>query len=242
MKSLLLPGIPPIPASFSRNRFDSDPSRFSLKLGSGTPTPTDRWSSLPSPPMSGSPPLEQRSEPQQIAGHRRKRSDTPVLRSPSRTRPSSVDATATTTTLSLQDSAIERQRTTTAAVTNTGSSSWPPVWPPTYLPPRTDILGAPSASSVTRSPPPTLFASQPGVAVGPSRSLRKPKAHVPSACVNCKKKHLRCDNSRPCHRCLQSGKEVGRLDNPWETTAPTDDRQYRVAAWMFNTRKEGVRR
>src|SRR5436305_303823 len=40
------------------------------------------------------------------------------------------------------------------------------------------------------------------------RATRKTKAHVASACVNCKKKHLRCDDSRPCRSCVQSGKEV----------------------------------
>lgn len=41
-----------------------------------------------------------------------------------------------------------------------------------------------------------------------STAGRKPQAQVASACVNCKKKHLRCDNRRPCRRCMQSGKEV----------------------------------
>ncbi len=53
----------------------------------------------------------------------------------------------------------------------------------------------------------TPFASQPSL---PSpRSARRTKAHVPSACVNCKRKHLRCEQRRPCHRCVQAGKEVG---------------------------------
>ncbi len=52
----------------------------------------------------------------------------------------------------------------------------------------------------------TPFASQPSL---PSpRSARRAKAHVPSACVNCKRKHLRCEQRRPCHRCVQAGKEV----------------------------------
>ena len=37
---------------------------------------------------------------------------------------------------------------------------------------------------------------------------RRAKAHVPSACVNCKRKHLACETRRPCNRCLQAGKEV----------------------------------
>ncbi|EME40882.1 hypothetical protein DOTSEDRAFT_74440 [Dothistroma septosporum NZE10] len=36
---------------------------------------------------------------------------------------------------------------------------------------------------------------------------RKSKAHVASACVNCKKAHLSCDVNRPCARCVASGKQ-----------------------------------
>lgn len=49
-----------------------------------------------------------------------------------------------------------------------------------------------------------LSAGVPGVA-------RRAKAHVPSACVNCKRKHLACETKRPCNRCLQTGKEVSAL-------------------------------
>ncbi|KAF2721572.1 hypothetical protein K431DRAFT_303329 [Polychaeton citri CBS 116435] len=45
--------------------------------------------------------------------------------------------------------------------------------------------------------------------VGPSgaRAGRKAKAHVASACINCKKAHLSCDVSRPCARCVATGKQ-----------------------------------
>ena len=46
-----------------------------------------------------------------------------------------------------------------------------------------------------------LIAGPPGIA-------RRAKAHVPSACVNCKKKHLACETKRPCNRCVQTGKQV----------------------------------
>ena len=52
-----------------------------------------------------------------------------------------------------------------------------------------------------------LTAGAPGVA-------RRAKAHVPSACVNCKKKHLACETKRPCNRCMQTGKEVSTLGRP----------------------------
>ncbi len=44
---------------------------------------------------------------------------------------------------------------------------------------------------------------------GPPGVARRAKAHVPSACVNCKRKHLACETKRPCNRCVQTGKEVG---------------------------------
>lgn len=46
------------------------------------------------------------------------------------------------------------------------------------------------------------------------KSTRRTKAHVASACVNCKKKHLGCDSARPCRRCVLAGKAV--CSNPHE--------------------------
>lgn len=40
------------------------------------------------------------------------------------------------------------------------------------------------------------------------RATRRTKAHVAKACQNCKKAHLSCDESRPCARCVGSGKQV----------------------------------
>lgn len=52
---------------------------------------------------------------------------------------------------------------------------------------------------------------QAAIAAAPSRPIkpaRRTKAHVASACVNCKKAHLSCDIQRPCGRCVASGKQV----------------------------------
>ena len=57
------------------------------------------------------------------------------------------------------------------------------------------------SSNAHGSPEAQLVAGAPGVA-------RRAKAHVPSACVNCKKKHLACETKRPCNRCIHTGKEV----------------------------------
>jgi hypothetical protein len=52
----------------------------------------------------------------------------------------------------------------------------------------------------------------------PAKPARRTKAHVASACVNCKKAHLSCDVQRPCGRCVASGKQVSfPLSKPWLT-------------------------
>ncbi|PWN47030.1 hypothetical protein IE53DRAFT_275251 [Violaceomyces palustris] len=38
------------------------------------------------------------------------------------------------------------------------------------------------------------------------------KAHVPSACLNCKRAHLACDVGRPCRRCINLGKSDTCID------------------------------
>lgn len=60
-------------------------------------------------------------------------------------------------------------------------------------------LAGPMAQQATMIPPPPLRATKPA---------RRTKAHVASACVNCKKAHLSCDVQRPCGRCVASGKQV----------------------------------
>lgn len=63
-------------------------------------------------------------------------------------------------------------------------------------------------SSTTQGSPEArqLLAGPPGIA-------RRAKAHVPSACINCKRKHLACETRRPCNRCVQTGKEVRLPEN-----------------------------
>ncbi|KAK1979934.1 hypothetical protein LZ30DRAFT_595786 [Colletotrichum cereale] len=44
------------------------------------------------------------------------------------------------------------------------------------------------------------------------KTHRKTKGHVASACVPCKRAHLRCDAQRPCSRCTSNGKEDACVD------------------------------
>lgn len=194
-------GVPPIPPSFKRHRFESDPSRFSLNLSLSKPIPTPVWASLPSPPMSGSPPPDHPLESSQLAGRRRKRSDTPTTHAPS---PVSTPALPTASVFS---EAFEEGHG--EVVATTGLSTQPATWPSAYPAPQSSHVVAAGPSLLPGSAPLGLH---PHFPPGPSspKSSRKSKVHVPSACVNCRNKHLRCDNSRPCHRCVQSGKEVSR--------------------------------
>ncbi|KAH9810479.1 GAL4-like Zn(II)2Cys6 (or C6 zinc) binuclear cluster DNA-binding domain [Teratosphaeria destructans] len=45
-----------------------------------------------------------------------------------------------------------------------------------------------------------------------SRGSRRSKAHVASACINCKRAHLSCDVQRPCTRCVAAGKQDTCID------------------------------
>ena len=69
--------------------------------------------------------------------------------------------------------------------------------------------------------------------LGSPGTARRAKAHVPSACVNCKRKHLACETRRPCNRCLQAGKEVRKHD--FELLRTLTDLE-RLPVWMFSTR------
>jgi Fungal Zn(2)-Cys(6) binuclear cluster domain len=74
--------------------------------------------------------------------------------------------------------------------------------------PDTHLYGLGAAAAVLTGAAPPPFQQQYLAAPSSFKSTRSSKVHVPSACVNCRIKHLRCDNSRPCRHCVQSGKDV----------------------------------
>lgn len=86
--------------------------------------------------------------------------------------------------------------------------------------PKTEESTAPPVSSGSGGPqaqaaPAPIHSSSPQNTSRtlPPRSTRRPKSHVASACVNCKRKHLGCDSARPCRRCVVSGKSVSALQH-----------------------------
>ncbi|KAJ9631126.1 hypothetical protein H2204_008348 [Knufia peltigerae] len=151
--------------------------------------------------MSGSPPPEPPNEPPQIAGRRRKRSHTPPTTSAATVAPSPATP-------------VEQTAPRLGAQTRTGETiAELPVQLGTYVAsypiPASYAAGSSFATSATSS---LSESSRYLLSPVSPRAARKPKAHVASACVNCKKKHLRCDNNRPCRRCVQSGKEASCHD------------------------------
>ncbi|ORY08298.1 hypothetical protein K493DRAFT_295091 [Basidiobolus meristosporus CBS 931.73] len=59
-------------------------------------------------------------------------------------------------------------------------------------------------------PIPTIEISYP--TPPPSRPDNIKKVYVQKACINCKSSHVACDTSRPCLRCLRSGKSSTCID------------------------------
>ncbi|EME78294.1 uncharacterized protein MYCFIDRAFT_178452 [Pseudocercospora fijiensis CIRAD86] len=84
--------------------------------------------------------------------------------------------------------------------------------PPSFPPPTSAAAVATSSQSQPTSAAPTAWQpsaeNEPSTRPTSSRGGRKSKAHVASACINCKRAHLSCDVNRPCARCVASGKQV----------------------------------
>lgn len=119
----------------------------------------------------------------------------------------------------------------------------PPQYPSSIQPQLEMYPGPPSYASGAPSSAPVSTASTVGAATGttgPSgpRAVRRSKAHVASACVNCKRAHLSCDVQRPCARCVASGKQVGRIIQTQTRIVSAD--LNRIPAMMCSTRSVGV--
>jgi hypothetical protein len=189
------PNFPSLFPSFKRHRSSIDQAKFKIDLRLPALPPLPVWASLPTPPMSGSPTSDKPSSPRQIAGQRRKRSDSPPP--------------VTTASSSLPAILHPDPSATGPYAPPLGERPlYGPLQPPSYTTPYTPArMLAYSGGSVAIAAPSPTETRFPPSQISP-RTTRKNKAHVASACINCKKKHLRCDNARPCHRCVQSGKEV----------------------------------
>ncbi|KAK3721005.1 hypothetical protein LTR37_003295 [Vermiconidia calcicola] len=73
--------------------------------------------------------------------------------------------------------------------------------------PSASALGIAQHRPPATTPPLTVTSGTSEVGLATTRTGRKSKAHVASACINCKRAHLSCDVQRPCARCVASGKQ-----------------------------------
>lgn len=189
----------------TRERFGTDLSRLVLDPSSSKAFELPTTASLPSPPMSGSPPPPSPPNISRTTSLRRKRSVSPA--------PNSTQAG-----YGLTRPAYEPTGRPQGFQPRYGEipSQIPPFPNPFQQGYAGGYMGTAGNVGLHQSAYPPVghtLLSQHDVP-GPARATRKPKAHVASACVNCKKKHLRCENTRPCKRCIQSGKEVCLGFNP----------------------------
>lgn len=99
--------------------------------------------------------------------------------------------------------------------------------------------------------PPNSFVSErvpnnaPSEPISQPKTQRKTKGHVASACVPCKRAHLRCDDMRPCPRCVTGGKEDSCTDVPHKKRGRPrlrDDRDNRFSSNMYTRGPELLRR
>ncbi|PTU23190.1 hypothetical protein P175DRAFT_0507918 [Aspergillus ochraceoroseus IBT 24754] len=222
MQSLVLP--PSFVASeFGHPRFASAPERLPLNLPRSTNarrcTPRD----LPLPrSMSSSVPAE---DPLEISGNAR-RPGHPDVPQPVTAVTTTAGAAAASTGVSgpvlppgspdpaaVHEAVLQQLVSAPRDETFRQSFAISEPFPSSRLP--SSLTGPGSTQSVTATyHQPTFGGSPPGQASRalPQKPTRRTKAHVASACVNCKKKHLGCDPARPCRRCVLSGKEATCVD------------------------------
>lgn len=109
----------------------------------------------------------------------------------------------------------------------------------------------PSCSFNNSIQPPNSFVSErvpnnaPSEPILQPKTQRKTKGHVASACVPCKRAHLRCDAMRPCARCVNGGKEDLCTDVPHKKRGRPrlrDDRENRFDSNLYTRGPELLRR
>ena len=209
MQSVILPQSDFFSTQFGHHGFDPSPERLSLNPSRST---NDRGCSpralqLPRS-MSSSNPARDTSD---TAGDSR-RPGHPELPQPV---PTTTAASFGPVLTSGPPSSESREPTLQRVVSaSTSELSQRPFAVSDTLPRLPPVFGEQTASQHVDPTfgPATLATSPPGTTrtVG-QKPTRRTKAHVASACVNCKKKHLGCDSARPCRRCVLAGKSVSAV-------------------------------
>ncbi|OJD15214.1 hypothetical protein AJ78_04513 [Emergomyces pasteurianus Ep9510] len=186
----------PLPFTpFQAHGSGSDPLGFSLNLNlSDISCHLSLRAPYLSPPMSGSPSPEYRFDPLR-RDRRRKRSNSPISSTAHGTAHSLLSYVEPPAGAPGPDVLLPHSRR--LSVGQPGMS----------------IIGLPVIDdSQLRHTIETGALLPQGTTPLPPRSTRRAKAHVASACVNCKRKHLGCDSARPCRRCISAGKEESCVD------------------------------
>ncbi len=210
--------------------------------------PIARSGGYPSPPMSGSPPFEPARAAQDLGSS----SGSPrhnVLRDGSHTRwrVEQHPAAATNQSRGLLPLSNTYPRETPRGphLRRRSEHRLPPLLTYNTTESISGLHGTPRQPYVSPAPSitPQHPAAQPQSStpdasnrVTPPRAQRKPKGHVASACVPCKKAHLRCDAQRPCARCVSHGKEDTCVDVRHKKRGRPrlrDDRDSRMDAARF---------
>jgi hypothetical protein len=179
--------------TFGRDYSSSSGSvKLSLNLSlSDITCPSSLRAPYLSPPMSGSPSPGNHTDPLH-AGRRRRRSSS----SPATARQAAAEPVTSYGDHPVRGTGpellISNTQPPTATHANIPPAGLAPAIEGTHLRPAL-VAATPLPPRATQLPP---------------RSTRRAKAHVASACVNCKRKHLGCDSARPCRRCVVAGKQV----------------------------------
>lgn len=202
MQSLILPPTPFVTTpQFGLPRFDSSPERFPLDRSCSTHARGYSPRALPLPrPMSNTVPGDDLLE---ISGHTR-RLGHPELPQPLTTT-TGVSGPIAASTSPATASTQEYTQPPLALHDPSASGRWPPSFGPQGVSQHPEVSYPPSVVPTSTSPGAATRNLQ-------QKPTRRTKAHVASACVNCKKKHLGCDSARPCRRCVLSGKSATCVD------------------------------
>ncbi|PWY94682.1 C6 transcription factor [Aspergillus sclerotioniger CBS 115572] len=215
MQSLVLPPSSFIATEFGHPRFNPGPERLPLNLPRSTNARRYPPRDLPLPrSMSGSVPAD---DPLETSGNTR-RPGHPELPQPvtTVTATTSISAGLSGPVLppgSTHEAVAQRMISASGNDTLRQPFSVGDTFPSSRLPPSLVGPGIPQAAAAAYAQP-SFGTSPPGTTTRalPQKPTRRTKAHVASACVNCKKKHLGCDPARPCRRCVLSGKEATCVD------------------------------
>lgn len=186
-------------ALFTEHRHDCvhPPGSLKRKLGQAIPISRHERVTYPSPPMS-TPPSPRRPSPRPVSDHPAEQQPLPPSTSlPATSNQQIPEQIITDQPRPAPTLLFERSAEHTAFIPATFGEP-PPGAPIGAFAGGQNVFSVGQASSTG----PTLTSpTQP-------KSGRKAKAHVASACMNCKRAHLSCDAQRPCTRCVTSGKQV----------------------------------